>query len=166
MGIRSDWSAMCASPLLNMTPGHRIGGESERFGWIYVPPPHQAYQYTSRKVLNQHRIGGNRAFWSVIFVTPPHHDATNTHNAWWDYRAVRSVVHDSNPAGYRAIRKNTVTRLVAGYERYPIGFSCLPSGCFKKPAAKRRKTSNGKMCFHPVHHSIQTQNMTPHPLTV
>ena len=22
-----------------MTPGHRIGGESERFGWIYVPPP-------------------------------------------------------------------------------------------------------------------------------
>ena len=58
--------------------------------------------------------------------------------------------HDSNPAGNRAIRKNTETRIVAGYERFPIGFSCFLSGCFKKPAAKRRKTGNGKMCFHPV----------------
>ena len=58
--------------------------------------------------------------------------------------------HDSNPAGNRAIRKNTETQIAAGYERFPIGFLCFPSGCFKKPAAKRRKTGNGKMCFHPV----------------
>ena len=37
---------MCAAPPpppfpppIYMTPGHRIGGESKRFGWIDVPPP-------------------------------------------------------------------------------------------------------------------------------
>ena len=35
-------------PPIYMTPGHRIGRESEPFGWIYVPPPHLT------KLINTH----------------------------------------------------------------------------------------------------------------
>ena len=151
---------MCAAPpsstppAIYMTPGHRIGGESERFGWIYVPPPppRQAYQYTSRQVLNQHRISGEserlgRLYLSPLpITTPPIHitPGLKSTSDWWHFRAVRSDFHDSNPAGNRAIRKNTETRNAAGYERFPIGFLCLPSGCFnsrqlngEKPVTER-----------------------------
>ena len=107
---------------------------------------------------------GIRAFWSVIYMSPlpittlPIHitPGLKSTSDWWHFRAVWSDFHDSNPAGNRAIRKNTETRIAAGYKRFPIGFSCFPSGCFKKPAAKRRKTGNGKMCFHPVYTEMVT----------
>ena len=113
-------------PAIYMTPGHRIGGETERLSRLYLSP--------------------------LPITTPPIHitPGLKSTSDWWNFRAVRSDFHDSNPAGNRAIRKNTETRIAAGYERFPIGFLCFPSGCFKKPAAKRRKTGNGKMCFHPV----------------
>ena len=125
---------------------------------ICTPPPHQAYQYTSRQVLHQHRIGGESESFGRLYMSPlpittlPIHitPGLKSTSDWWHFRAVWLDFHDSNPAGNRAIRKNTETRIAAGYERFPIGFSCCPSGCFKKPAAKRRKTGNGKMCFHPV----------------
>ena len=66
-----------------MTPGHLIGWESERFGWIYVPPPSPSLSiYIAPGLTPTSDWWGIRAFWSVIYVTPPHHDATNTHNAW------------------------------------------------------------------------------------
>ena len=76
-----------------MTPGHRIGGESERFGWIYVPPPppRQAYQYTSRQVLNQHRISGESECLGRLYLsplpttTPPIHitPGLKSTSDWW-----------------------------------------------------------------------------------
>ena len=146
-----------AAGLIYMTPGHLCRIRAVRLD-ICTPPPHQAYQYTSRQVLNQHRIGGESERLGWLYMSPlsittlPIHitPGLNSTSDWWHFRAVRFGFHDSNPAGNRAIRKNTETRIAAGNERLLIGLLCFPSGCFKKPASKQRKTGNGKMCFHPV----------------
>ena len=168
----SDWFGqiyVCVDyspPLLHYLPHTNIhdAGSSDWLGiravWLDICtlPPHQAYQYTSRQVLHQHRIGGESERFGRLYMSPlpittlPIHitPGLKSTSDWWHFRAVWSDFHDSNPTGNRAIGKNTETRIMAGYERFPIGFLCFPSGCFKKPAAKRRKTGNGNMCFHPV----------------
>ena len=60
-------------PPIFMTPGHRIGGKIQAV-WLDIctspRPPHQAYQYTSRQVLNQHRIGGETERLDRLYMSP------------------------------------------------------------------------------------------------
>ena len=60
-------------PPIFMTPGHRIGGKIQEV-WLDIctspRPPHQAYQYTSRQVLNQHRIGGEPERLDRLYMSP------------------------------------------------------------------------------------------------
>ena len=133
LGILAVLLDICTSPSpslsIHISPGLTPTSDwwgAERFGRLYISP----LPITTLP----------------IHITP----GLKSTSDWWHFRAVCSDFHDSNPAGNRAIRKNTETRIAAGYERFPIGFSCFLSGCFKKPAAKRRKTGNAKMCFHPV----------------
>ena len=138
-----------------MTAGHLIGWESERFGWIYVPPPHQAYQYTSRQVLHQHLIGGETERFGWLYMSPLPITTLIIHitpglkstSDWWNFRAVWSDFHDSNPAGNRAIPKNTEKRIAFGYERFPIGFSCLPSDVLRSRQLNGEKPVTERCVF-------------------